>query len=124
MVSQVAKKCILVAEDDRFCQMALGAIMKAAGATATMTDDGLKCVQELAANPTKYHMVLMDIFMPVMDGYSATVEIRKVNKGIKIVGLSSEEGEDVRQQALRCGMNGIVTKPVKKSELVSLIKTG
>ena len=118
----VVGKCILVAEDDKFCQMALGAIVKAAGATATMTENGEKCVKEFAANSKKYKLILMDISMPVMDGYAATKAIRKVDKKIKIIGLSADDDEDTKAEALKCGMNSLLFKPIKKVELQSIIK--
>lgn len=122
MVSPGSSKCILVAEDDKFCQMALGAIAKSAGAIATMTENGLKCVKEFVTNPKKYRLVLMDICMPTMDGYTATIEIRKLDKGVQIIGLSADDNEDTKEQALKAGMNHIIVKPVKKSELLTFIK--
>ena len=123
MVTPAMTKHILVAEDDKFCQIALATIAKSAGAVATMTDDGQKCVNEFASNPKKYHLILMDICMPNMDGYSATQAIRKFDKGIRIVGLSGDDDESTKSLALKSGMNQVLVKPIKKTELQSLIKS-
>ena len=50
---------ILVAEDDKFSQTVLMAIIKASGAIGTVTEDGHKCVTEFMANPKKYNLILM-----------------------------------------------------------------
>ena len=122
MVSPAVGKCILVAEDDKFCQMALGAIVKAVGAIATMTENGERCVKEFSANPKKYKLVLMDISMPIMDGYSATKAIRKLDKKIRIVGLSGDDDDDTKKEAIASGMNQVMVKPIKKPDLQKIIK--
>ena len=113
---------ILIAEDDKFSQTVLMAIIKAAGAVGTVTDDGHVCVKEFASNPKKYKLVLMDICMPNMDGYKATAEIRKIDSKIIIIGLSGDNDAKTIEAAKKAGMNSIIQKPIKKAELVEIIK--
>ena len=123
MVTPAITKQILVAEDDKFSQIALMSLLKSTGAAATITEDGDKCVKEFVANPKKYSLILMDICMPKMDGYTATTEIRRANKIVKIIGLSADGDDDVVASALKAGMNSVMKKPIKKVELQNLLKS-
>ena len=70
----------------------------------------------------KYDLVLMDLQMPVMDGYSASAEIRKFNNTIPIVALTASASNDVKEKVLHVGMQDYVTKPFNPNELFSRIK--
>ena len=72
-----------------------------------------------ASKPGEYNLVLMDIQMPIMDGYEATRRIRALNDlslaAIRIVAMSAND-ED-RMAAAECGMNGFISKPINMKEL-------
>jgi len=63
----------------------------------------------------------MDIQMPVMDGYTATKEIRKFNTTTPIIALTASISIDIQQKAAQVGMNGFITKPFNPEELLLII---
>jgi CheY-like chemotaxis protein len=63
----------------------------------------------MAENP--YDIVLMDLFMPVMDGYTATREIRKFNTETPVIALTASSTDELRGRILEAGMQDYVTKP-------------
>ena len=71
-----------------------------------------------------YDFVLMDVMMPVMDGYEATSIIRKLPDGdkLKILAFSANAFEEDREKSLKAGMNGHIAKPLKINELLSELK--
>nr|WP_298993633.1 ATP-binding protein [uncultured Polaribacter sp.] len=69
-----------------------------------------------------YDIVLMDINMPVMDGYKATKEIRKFNSEVPILALSAEVFSEVKDKISDCGMNGFIYKPFTPNNLLSNVK--
>ena len=72
-----------------------------------------------------YDFILMDIQMPLMDGYKATQKIRemedKAKAGIPIIAMTANAFAEDKQKAMRAGMNAHVSKPVKIDELCSLV---
>ena len=74
-------------------------------------------VEMLAASePGYYQLVLMDIQMPVMDGYQAAREIRRLQDpglaSIPIIAMTANAFEEDKQEALKCGMDGHIAKPI------------
>ncbi|MBR4416479.1 MAG: response regulator, partial [Victivallales bacterium] len=71
-----------------------------------------------------YDFVLMDVQMPVMDGYEATSIIRKLPDGdkLKIIAYSANAFEEDREKSLKAGMDGHIAKPLKINELVNELK--
>ena len=79
------------------------------------------------SEPGYYQLVLMDIQMPVMDGYEATTTIRNLeNKelaSIPILAMSANAFEEDKQEALRSGMNGHIAKPIDMKKLFETLDT-
>ena len=71
-----------------------------------------------------YDFVLMDIQMPIMDGYEATSLIRKLPNGdkLKILAFSANAFEEDKEKSLKVGMNGHIAKPLKIDELLNELK--
>ena len=78
-----------------------------------------------AAPPDYYHLILMDVQMPVMDGYEATKAIRalpdKRLASIPILAMTANAFEEDKQAALKCGMNGHIAKPIDIENLISTL---
>ena len=118
-----APKNVLIADDDAMCQKILGVMLKSLGAVAIAAMDGALCVKEFKANPKKYKLILMDLSMPNMDGFEATAIIRKLDPKIRIVGISGDHDDETKAEAARSGMNQLMVKPLKKTDLQALLKT-
>jgi len=73
-----------------------------------------------------YDMILMDIQMPVMNGYEATKQIRALNDpalaGITILAMTANAFDEDRKKALECGMNGFLSKPIVIEELIGTLQ--
>lgn len=113
---------ILLAEDVELNQEIAVTILNEAGFNTEVAADGQIAVDMLEhSKPGYYQLVLMDIQMPVMNGYEATRAIRGLeNKelaDIPIIAMSANAFEEDRQEALKCGMNGHIAKPIDVENL-------
>ena len=109
---------ILLAEDNELNQEIAAAILNEAGFSIEIAGNGQIAVDMLKASEAGYYqMILMDVQMPVKDGYEATREIRKLEnqadvRNLPIIAMTANAFEEDRREALRCGMNGHITKPI------------
>jgi CheY-like chemotaxis protein len=71
--------------------------------------------------PDKFHLVLMDLHLPNMDGYQATEAIRKQDKNIPIIALTAAVKIQEKEKVLSSGMNDFISKPFKPRELYNKI---
>lgn len=122
----VGKK-ILLAEDNEINQEIAKAILEEAGFVLDIVNDGSEAVDRVKKVPKDtYDMVLMDIQMPIMDGYAATRAIRAledpVRAAIPIVAMTANAFEEDKQMAQEAGMNGHVAKPIDVPRLLETMK--
>jgi signal transduction histidine kinase/CheY-like chemotaxis protein len=113
---------ILVAEDNPVNQKVLRTLLNGQGHEMTFVDDGLKAVD--AARDGAFDLILMDVSMPVMDGPSATREIRKLPGPIgatPIIALTANAMAGDREAYLADGMNDYVSKPIDLDALLAAI---
>ncbi|MEY8339499.1 response regulator [Lachnospiraceae bacterium 62-35] len=108
---------ILLAEDNELNQEIAVEILRDAGFSTEIAENGRIAVEKMkTSHPGYYQLVLMDIQMPVMNGYEAAMEIRKLKDpalaSIPILAMTANAFEEDRQESLRCGMNGHVAKPI------------
>jgi len=108
---------ILLAEDNELNQEIATAILTEAGFTVDVAANGQLAVETLeSSDPDRYQLVLMDIQMPVMDGYTAAQAIRALPDrrlaSVPILAMTANAFEEDRQRALQCGMNGHISKPI------------
>jgi PAS domain S-box-containing protein len=113
---------ILVAEDNPVNQEVAATILRRRGHHVDLADDGKAAVDAIAAEP--YDVVLMDIQMPVMDGFEATAAIRATAAGrmLPIIALTAHAQRGERELCLARGMSGYLTKPFKAHELFALVE--
>lgn len=117
---------ILLAEDNELNQEIAVAILDSAGFTTEVAANGQIAVEMLRnSEPGYYQLVLMDVRMPVLDGYEATKIIRKFDKKelaeVPIIAMTANAFEEDRQEALRCGMNGHLAKPIDVEALFNTL---
>lgn len=118
-------KRILLAEDNELNAEISMMILSDVGFTVERVADGTEAVSAVEKNPDDYYdLVLMDIQMPLMDGYKATNLIRQLDgkkSQIPILALSANALEEDKRMSLAAGMNGHISKPVDVSKLCDAI---
>ena len=115
---------VLVVEDVPANQLVIRALMENLGHHVQVASDGASAID--LAKGKLFDLILMDIQMPVMNGYEATQIIRRLpgKRGtIPIVALTAFAQPSDREQALAVGMNGFLRKPLRKDDLVSMINS-
>ncbi|MDZ4099713.1 MAG: response regulator, partial [Methylophilaceae bacterium] len=105
---------ILVVEDNEINQQIARELLESVGANVEVASDGRECVDKLMHQDKKYDVVLMDLQMPVMDGYAATIMIRQNPDlaQLPIIAMTAHAAADARERCLEVGMNGHVAKPI------------
>jgi len=113
---------ILAAEDVELNQVVLEDILVSEGAEPVFADNGEQALEQLARHGADYFdVVLMDIQMPVMDGYTATQKIGEISPDLPVIGLTAHALAEERQRSLEAGMVDHITKPIDEELLVSTI---
>nr|WP_229262784.1 PAS domain-containing protein [Duganella radicis] len=113
---------ILLVEDNEINQEVAQYMLLHAGASVEVAANGQLAVELLAAAPERYDVVLMDVQMPVMNGYDATREIRRQGLlTLPIIAMTANVLEDDRRRANEAGMNAHVAKPIDVEELISVL---
>ena len=120
-------KKILLAEDNELNREIAVELLKEEGFILDTAEDGTIAVEKMrTAKPGQYDLILMDIQMPIMDGYEATRQIRKLKNpetaNIPIVAMTANAFEEDRQKALEAGMNEHVSKPIDMERLLEAVK--
>lgn len=113
---------ILLAEDSPLNHRLISTLLTKAGAAVDIVENGQEAVEKamaaLASNP--YDLVLMDIQMPIMDGYAASKALRKSGFKSPIIALTANAMIEDRQRCLAAGCNDFMTKPIDRTRLLIL----
>ncbi|WP_300638489.1 response regulator, partial [uncultured Oscillibacter sp.] len=117
---------ILLAEDNELNQEIAQAILEEAGFTVEIAENGQIALDMLTrAEPDYYQLILMDVQMPVMNGYEATRAIRALENpalsSIPILAMTANAFEEDKQAALQCGMNSHISKPIDIAKLLETL---
>lgn len=108
---------ILLVEDNHVNQLVAGQMLANIGLTYDVAGNGLEAVEQVSREKS-YDIVLMDIQMPIMDGYEATRKIRSNGfKDLIICGLSANAMKQDYERAIQAGMNDYLTKPIETHEM-------
>jgi CheY-like chemotaxis protein len=114
---------VLLVEDNEINQQVAKEILEGAGLDITLASNGQEAVDAVKEN--NYDAVLMDVQMPVMDGYTATQEIRNLKSEIRnvpIIAMTAHAMAGDEDKSLQAGMNGHVTKPIGPDQLFSTLQ--
>ena len=112
---------ILIVEDDEISVMLLMVMLKTFSDKILVVDSGVEAIETCYANPD-IDLVLMDIKMPVMDGYEATRQIRQFNKNVIIIAQTAYGLSGDREKSKSAGCNDYIAKPINLEELIKLIQ--
>lgn len=119
-------KHILLAEDNDLNWEIAQEILSEAGFTLERAENGKICVEKFEeSRPGTYDLILMDIRMPVMNGYDAAKAIRALNRpdqNLPILAMTADAFSDDIQHCLECGMNEHIAKPIDISRLTQILK--
>lgn len=110
---------VLIAEDNEVNQILARKVLENMGASVTVVDNGKKAVE--AAADQALDLILMDIKMPVMNGYEATGLIRQFQMNIPIIALSANAYKEDIEASFAAGMDGHISKPFRPEELLRVI---
>ena len=118
---------ILLAEDNELNREIATEVLTETGFQVSCAENGQAAVDMLRqAGPGYYRLILMDVQMPVMNGYEATRAIRQLEDrqlaGIPILAMTANAFEEDRQAALECGMNGHIPKPIDVANLLDTLE--
>ena len=114
---------ILLVEDNELNREIAQEILREYGFRVDTADNGAVAVEKVStAAPGSYDLVLMDVQMPVMDGYTATRQIRALENpalaGVPILAMTANAFDEDRRRAMESGMNGFLSKPIVIGDLV------
>jgi signal transduction histidine kinase/ActR/RegA family two-component response regulator len=114
---------ILMAEDNKVNQAVVSRILERAGHTVTIAVNGEEAAEMYLASG--FDLVLMDVHMPVLDGFEATARIREMERSkgthTPLIALTANAMDGDRERCLRAGMDGYISKPVRRDELLDTI---
>ena len=118
---------ILLVEDNELNSEIAVELLNAYGFVVDTAENGAEAVEKVKnSTPGNYDLVLMDVQMPVMNGYEATKQIRALNDpalaGITILAMTANAFDEDRKKALECGMNGFLSKPIVIEELIGTLQ--
>jgi signal transduction histidine kinase len=112
---------ILLAEDNRINQMVAKRFLEKWNAVVTVVDNGKAALD--ATTTGKYDIILMDLDMPIMDGYQATALIKETNTAIPIIALTAASFDDMQEYLIKKGFADVVQKPFMPDELYKKISS-
>ena len=120
-------RCILLVEDNELNREIAVELLNEYGFLIDRAENGAEAVEKVKnSEPGNYDLVLMDVQMPVMNGYEATKQIRALDDpalaGITILAMTANAFDEDRKKALKCGMDGFLSKPIVIEELISTLQ--
>ena len=118
-------KRILLAEDNELNAEIAETVLEETGIKVKHVEDGIQCIEELKKMPEKYYdVILMDVQMPNMDGYTATQRIRDLDDSraeIPIIAMTANAYDEDGRKAQEAGMDGFLAKPLDVDEMMRLL---
>ena len=120
-------RCILLVEDNELNSEITVEILNGYGCQVDTAVNGAEAVKKIKnSKPGDYDLVLMDVQMPVMNGYEAARQIRALNDpalaGITILAMTANAFDEDKKKALECGMDGFLSKPIIIEELIDTLQ--
>jgi len=115
---------VLMVEDNKLNQMVGQALLEGLGLTVEIAGNGQQAIAMIQADPRRFDVVLMDLQMPVMDGYAATQALRAQpsTAGLPVIAVTANALPSERERCLQAGMNDYVPKPIDPDRLRAVLE--
>ncbi|HAH59684.1 MAG: response regulator [Lentimicrobium sp.] len=123
---ETPKKKILLAEDNAINQKVALLLLQKYNQTIHIADNGLMAVEKFKSQD--YDLVLMDLHMPELDGFEATMQIREIEqaeqreKKVKIFAMTASSIHDESERCYAVGMDGYISKPFSPAEVIAALQ--
>lgn len=115
---------ILIAEDQLINRKVVTQFLQRKGWHVYAVENGLQALELIKKDPRRFFMILMDVQMPVMDGFTATIKIREFEKGgkwhVPIIAMTALAMKGDKEKCIAAGMDDYLTKPVNPEELYEI----
>ena len=111
---------VLLADDNLINRIVTKQVLEKLGCQATVVESGRQCLATLAQPGTMYNILLLDLWMPDMDGYDVALRIKKnihPERRPLVVALTADTDEHSQERCLKVGMEGVILKPVSIAEM-------
>ena len=118
---------VLVVDDHPINRMVAEALLQKMGCSSVLVESGADALRHIASDPDGFNLVLMDIQMPIMDGFQTTRQLRqweteRQRPRLPVVALTADAFAETRQQALDAGMDDFLTKPIEAKSLRGMVQ--
>ncbi|MGD0582759.1 MAG: response regulator [Bacteroidales bacterium] len=117
---QKRKRTVLLVEDHKYNLLVLKKMLERLGINVIPAENG-KIAVEICRNTNDLDLVLMDLKMPVMDGYHAMMEIKKIRPGIKVIAETAYALAGDDKKILAAGFDDYLAKPITKESLEAVL---
>lgn len=111
----------LIVEDDMVSRMLLGEILKNSSIEVEFARNGQEAIDAIKNDSTSIDFILMDLKMPIMNGFEATLAIRAMGFTKPIIAQTAYASEEDKQKVLEGGFTAYLSKPVRKDMLLKLV---
>ncbi len=118
----LSSKTILLVEDIEINRDIVKFLLEETHINIEEAENGQVCVELFKNNPGRYDLILMDIQMPELDGYSATKIIREIDKQIPVIAMTAHAFKEDEHKSIASGMNAHLNKPIDGNNLIKVIK--
>ena len=125
--SRFSGKKVLLAEDNELNKEVAGEILEMAGVDVDMVENGLDAVEKFRTSEIGYYkLIIMDIRMPVMNGYEATKKIRELNREdantVPIIAMTANAFSEDIEKGKKSGMNEYISKPINVNKMFEVFR--
>lgn len=114
--------CVLLAEDNKTNRLIAETLLKQAGIKLIIANDGKEAVELYQEHMDSINLILMDLHMPVMNGYEAAEKIRELSANVPIVALTADVVSGIREKCEMCGIRYYISKPFNPDRFIQTIK--
>ncbi len=120
--TEIRKLKVLIVEDDKSSEILIIEMIKMITREVLTASSGIEAIEVCRKNPD-IDLVLMDINMPLMNGYEATRKIREFNKELVIIAQTAHAMTGDREKSLAAGCNDYISKPINQTALIKIVIT-